>query len=263
MKVIYKKIGKTPLQCLKENFSTKEKKYRYIGRLDPLASGLMVVLEGDECRDVVLVNKYLNSDKEYKYSFFVGASTDTFDALGLITSGEEVNFYQNTDASSKQKLKQIMDETVNSLRGQIVIPYPPYSSKTIQGIPLFVYARLGKIKDIILPKKKIHIKEHRILKTYSLSKEKLKEIILNNISSVEGDFRQEKIKSGWINFFNKTKINTFEVFELKISATSGTYVRRLVDLISKKINIPLTTLSIERTKIDKFSKETDIFKENQ
>ena len=53
--VINKKEGETPLEAL-EDFRRKNKEYKdvkmtYAGRLDPLVSGLLLVLAGDEVRE--------------------------------------------------------------------------------------------------------------------------------------------------------------------------------------------------------------------
>ena len=53
-----------------------------LGRLDPLAEGVLLILIGDECKNK---EKYLGLDKEYEVAIIFGISTDTGDALGLAT----------------------------------------------------------------------------------------------------------------------------------------------------------------------------------
>ena len=66
--IILNKNGwETPLQCL-EFFRLKYKEYKnipmtYAGRLDPMASGVLVILVGEECKKK---EKYLKLDKEYE-----------------------------------------------------------------------------------------------------------------------------------------------------------------------------------------------------
>jgi tRNA U55 pseudouridine synthase TruB len=66
MQIIYKKLGETPLECLEKYRSemniSSEVKLSYIGRLDPMAEGEMIIIEGEENKDR---EKYLNFDKEY------------------------------------------------------------------------------------------------------------------------------------------------------------------------------------------------------
>ena len=50
---IYKKIGQTPLQLVEEakNKYKITEKVSYLGRLDPMAHGLMVLLVGSETKN--------------------------------------------------------------------------------------------------------------------------------------------------------------------------------------------------------------------
>ena len=62
-------------------FSDLEK-MTYAGRLDPLASGLMIILSGDD------VHKKPDSpglDKSYTAEILIGVETDTYDILGIPT----------------------------------------------------------------------------------------------------------------------------------------------------------------------------------
>ena len=66
--VLNKKEGETPLEAL-SNFRAKHKKYKdvkmtYAGRLDPMASGLILILAGEETKNK---EKYLTLDKEYSF----------------------------------------------------------------------------------------------------------------------------------------------------------------------------------------------------
>ena len=51
----------------------------YAGRLDPMASGLLIVLAGEETKNK---EKYLNLDKEYLFEVLFGFKTVTYDFLG-------------------------------------------------------------------------------------------------------------------------------------------------------------------------------------
>ena len=63
---IYKRIGITPFELVNEaknKYNIKEK-VSYLGRLDPMAHGLMVLLVGSETKNQ---NKYQKLDKVYEY----------------------------------------------------------------------------------------------------------------------------------------------------------------------------------------------------
>ena len=83
--VLNKKEGETPLLAL-ENFRAKNPKYlnvpmTYAGRLDPMASGVLLILAGAETKNK---DKYLVLNKEYDFSMLFGFSTDTYDILGKV-----------------------------------------------------------------------------------------------------------------------------------------------------------------------------------
>ena len=85
-----KMIGETPLECLERTRLEKGiaalVPMTYAGRLDPLASGKLLILVGDECKEK---EKYLGLDKEYEIEVLFGVMTDTGDALGLIKKVDE------------------------------------------------------------------------------------------------------------------------------------------------------------------------------
>jgi tRNA U55 pseudouridine synthase TruB len=81
---LHKEIGETPLQVL-DNFKKDNKNYSdikmaYAGRLDPLASGKLLVLVGNECKKR---DKYLSLDKEYIFEILLDFKSDSQDVLGI------------------------------------------------------------------------------------------------------------------------------------------------------------------------------------
>ena len=85
---IYKKVGQTPLEAL-EVLRKKKKlslsaKLSYAGRLDPMASGVLLILQG---ATQTQREKYLSLDKKYRAKILLGFGSDSFDLLGLPTHG--------------------------------------------------------------------------------------------------------------------------------------------------------------------------------
>ena len=68
MIVIYKNQGETLGQLTKKVKEKLNKKICYIGRLDPIASGLICFLLDEECK---LASKYLHFDKTIIVSFML------------------------------------------------------------------------------------------------------------------------------------------------------------------------------------------------
>ena len=88
-----KKSGETPLECINRfkvnNPEYKNDKMTYAGRLDPLASGVLLVLVGEECKNK---EEYLKLDKEYELTILFGFKTDSFDILGMIDEKKDGAF---------------------------------------------------------------------------------------------------------------------------------------------------------------------------
>ena len=139
---IYKKIGQTPLQLVEE---TKDKskitdKVSYLGRLDPMAHGLMVLLVGAETKKQ---EKYQKLDKVYQFKVLFGIETDTYDILGMIQN----NIISNID-------KNAVIKYLESIQGESIQKFPPYSSIKVSGKPLWKWAKEGNISSIKIPEKK-------------------------------------------------------------------------------------------------------------
>ena len=60
------------MDILKKIYSIN--KLCFVGRLDPVAHGLMIYLKNDECK---FMNKYLSYKKTYKFKILFGIETDS------------------------------------------------------------------------------------------------------------------------------------------------------------------------------------------
>ena len=249
MKNIFKKIlllnkkeGETPLEALGA-FRAKNKKYKdvkmtYAGRLDPMASGLLLVLAGEETKNK---EKYLALEKEYRFEILFGFATDTYDILGKIVR-QDLTIKKREIINIKSYLKSFLGESMQS--------YPIYSSKTVSGKPLFTYARSGKEVDI--PERKIIIKKLKLEKIRTINNKKLLQNIERRIKRVKGDFRQEEILKIWRKKLSLSRQPDFFLASFGIKCGSGTYVRGIADNLGKRIGIPALAFSIKRTKIGKW-----------
>ena len=210
----------------------------YAGRLDPMASGVLVILAGDEIRNK---EKYLALDKEYNFSILFGFSTDTYDILGKVCKSEYINL-------SKKELVIKIEDNLKYFKGQIKQKYPIYSSKPVNGKPLFSYARNGE--GVEIPEREIFVKKISLIKTRKISNKALFLNIKKRIAKVKGDFRQKEILKLWQASLKKSQ--SYYVVDFKIICGSGTYVRAISNSLGEKIKIPSLAFSIKRTKIGKF-----------
>ena len=108
------------------------KKIGHAGTLDPMATGLLVMLIGKATK----VSQYLISlDKTYEGTILLGVETDSQDADGEVVAENPVP----ADLSEES----ITKEMVGFLGDQYQTP-PMFSAKKIDGVPLYKMARKGK-----------------------------------------------------------------------------------------------------------------------
>ncbi|MFI4847445.1 MAG: tRNA pseudouridine(55) synthase TruB [Candidatus Makana argininalis] len=119
------------LEIIKRNFNIN--KIGHSGTLDPLATGMLTLFLGKATK---LAKYIINSDKIYIVTIILGIRTDTYDYEGNIISKNNININK---IEIKNALK-IFNGNINQ------IP-PMFSSKKINGYPLYKYAR-KKIKII-------------------------------------------------------------------------------------------------------------------
>lgn len=243
-----KKEGETPLEAL-EKFRNKNIEYKnipmtYAGRLDPMASGLLLILAGEETKNK---EKYLALPKEYEFEVLFGFATDTYDILGKVTKTSN----KITDKINQKELEKEINKNLKYFTGKFIQKYPAYSSKPVNGKPMFMHSRAGT--EVIIPEKEVSVLKLEFLKIRKIKKEKLFENIEKRINKVNGDFRQKEITKIWQKELKKTP-DSFLLAKFKIKTSSGTYVRGIANSLGEKINIPALAFSIKRTKIGKWSK---------
>jgi len=235
--IIYKRIGQTPLEALEEfrasKLELKDVPMTYAGRLDPMAEGKLLILIGDECKKK---EEYLGLDKEYEVEIVFGISTDTFDSLGIVKIPDVGHLYyyqKNLDFSRYV--------------GPFTEVYPPYSSKTINGRQLHELARSNELPEE-MPTKEVEIYSIELIGERLIPAHELKATILRNISKVAGDFRQKEIGQRWDEILSDSS-REFKAITLRISCSSGTYMRSLADRMGKDTSTGAFALSIKRTKM--------------
>lgn len=123
------------------NKELNTKKIGHTGTLDPIASGVLVVLIGKSTK---LCNYLTSYDKEYEASFKLGIQTDTLDTDGKILKEEKINIDDTKVITAIHQMKKTYDQEV-----------PIYSSVKINGKKLYDYARSGE--SVTLPKRKVTI----------------------------------------------------------------------------------------------------------
>lgn len=238
--LLHKQLGETPLEAL-TYFQEHHREYVdetlcYAGRLDPQAEGLLLVLVGDECQKR---EEYQNLEKQYEFSVLFGIETDTYDVMGMVT---------HVDARPKTVDEQAI---LDRFAGVFEQETPPYSSATVEGKPLYWWARQGRLAEIALPKKQIVINELEIYNARQVQLRDLVPEIIRRVQLVNGDFRQEEIVRRWHEIESQYGDASFPLLQFRIRCSSGTYVRALAHEMGKPYGGALA-YSIKRTAVGRY-----------
>lgn len=251
---IEKCIGETPLQAL-ERFRKIEKmaadvSLAYAGRLDPMASGKLLILIGDECKRQ---ERYHTLDKEYLFEVLFGISTDTGDVLGTIKSSKSIEIKSETLASVPSRLI-----------GTVELPYPHFSSKTVKGKPLHVWALEKRLDEIAIPIKESQIYTLSLLALERWTGKEIHKSATKKIASLPKvaektkelgrDFRRVEVLESWERFSKHCSDQFFTVAQFSCIASSGTYMRTLAEKIAEEVGTEGLAYSIHREHIGKYLK---------
>lgn len=246
--VIEKRVGETPLQAL-EAYRTMHPELlgvpmTYAGRLDPMASGKLLILLGEECKHK---DAYTKLDKEYEFEVLLGLQSDTGDVLGL--------------AAACSTPESITVETVHAvskaLRGSHKLPYPLYSSKTVAGKPLFQHAHENNVVDLPISTMRVYslqcIGEMRVSTQTLLEAIEQKIHLLQaerNNEHVGSDFRKGAILDRWKELLSNVG-GEYRILCFRAAVGPGTYIRTLGSKIAEELGTCGLAYSIHRTKIGK------------
>jgi len=257
--VLDKKVGETPLEALTAwkaaNPDYADMPASYAGRLDPMASGALLVLLGDECKRR---DAYTGLDKEYEVEVVLDASTDTGDALGLTT----------LNATQSRLENRAILGALRCLSGTHRVPYPAFSSKAVSGKPLFQYALEGTLGSITIPEHDETVYRAELLGVQHLDADALRERVRALLAHVPrsddprkthgADFRQDDIRARWEEAFKKLEAEPesqasapriFTMLTLRIACASGTYMRTFASRLAQELGTTGFALSIHRTKM--------------
>ncbi len=243
-----KTVGETPLVAL-ERLRTHlhiplDTPLAYAGRLDPMASGKLLIIIGDECKNQ---EKYHAFDKEYKVEVLLGLGSDTGDILGLLTPPLQ-------KLSVEIEIRRVLEK----LTGPIRLPYPHFSAKTVRGKQLHIWTLENRLNEITIPIKESTIHKLTFNTLRTISKKEILKTVRTKIETIPkvteaskalgADFRRDKVREAW-NEFEKNNIDTYQILSITCIASSGTYMRSLSEKIATDLNTQGLAYSINRTKI--------------
>ena len=110
-----------------------ERKVGHAGTLDPMATGLLIVMVG---RATKLSDRLMHQEKEYVATMHLGTITDTQDIWGNVLETREVS----TSSDDVEKV-------LKSFSGELMQIPPMYSAIKIKGRKLYDIARKGGVVE--------------------------------------------------------------------------------------------------------------------
>lgn len=136
-------------------------KVGHAGTLDPLATGLLIVLIGQA---VKMQGQFQDLDKEYECEALMGVRSDTYDVDGV------VEFIGGVD-------RELLEKVRNNFVGYIRQTVPAYSALKQRGKKLYLRAREDTVDWSKLPMRDVWIKKFDILEWELVSSIWLEKII--------------------------------------------------------------------------------------
>ena len=325
--MLNKAVGETPLSCA-EAFRAQHSELEgvpmaYAGRLDPMASGKLLVLLGEECKNQTA---YHGLDKEYEFSVLLGIGSDSHDVLGRLTvqptsptmlppdcalraarpsltqsggtSSAPLNVTTQEQADSlcvglqsvpvkgktgpsgperpEQGLAEVrsqLNQICTDLTGNIELPYPNFSAKTVQGKPLHMWTLENRLHEIEIPTKQSIIYSLKLDSIETKSRTEICTLARKKIDSIPevtearkalgNDFRRVDVRQDWENIKNNDSLpERYLIAHFTCVASSGTYMRTLAHLIGQNLTpaTPSLAWSIHRTKIGTYDPKQEQWK---
>jgi len=136
--VLDKPKGPTSARCLEiVKHRLGQRKIGHAGTLDPMATGVLVVLLGEATK---LAGFVTEGEKVYTGQFRLGQTTDTFDAQGQITG----------QAPWEHLGGERVQEAVLSWKEMTTQEIPPYSAVKVAGQRLYKKARKGEETPVVV-----------------------------------------------------------------------------------------------------------------
>ncbi len=182
---------------LKSKLNLKKIKIGHAGTLDPLATGLLIVCTGKFTKKI---SEIQNQEKEYTGTFYIGATTPSYDLETEIDQSFPTSHISN----------ELIYETVKQFLGEIYQKPPIFSAIKKDGKRLYEHARVGETVEIEARKTTIY--------EFEITRIALPEIDFRvkcskgtYIRSLAFDFGKALQSGSHLTVLRRTKIGNFNV----------------------------------------------------
>ena len=172
-------------------------KIGHAGTLDPLASGLLIVCIGKQTKQI---DSYMGRDKEYTGSFFLGATTPSFDLETEVQLAGSIS----------ELTTNLIHQTTQQFIGEQQQFPPVYSAIKKDGKRLYESARAGK--EVELESRTVMIREFEITQI-ELPLVHFRIVCGKGtyIRSIANDFGAALGCGAYLNSLRRTQIGEFDV----------------------------------------------------
>jgi tRNA U55 pseudouridine synthase TruB len=239
---VYKPFGSTPKEMADQvKKITNAKKVAFSGRLDPMAHGILRVFLNNACGSAEKTN-YVN--KVYKFKFAFGLSTSSGDLLGFCKI-----FTQPKPIILEDIVLFLKKIQQNYMQKVPVHSSFPVMNKEGEKHPLWWWAKYNRLMEVDIPYFLRKLFSFHIIGFDEICLPDLVSMATERISkiSILHEFNQKEIINAWKDTIKENeKIISFVTFEMCATVSSGFYIRQLVTDIGRHLDIPTTTLEIER-----------------
>lgn len=208
-----------------------QKSVGHTGTLDPLASGLMIVLLGEATK---LSSYFTEQDKKYFVEVVLGFETESLDITGPLCNSDR-DSQINISSQSATKLASEIQEIISYLTGEEDYEIPLYSAKKIDGVRLYELAHEDKTVSN-LPKKKMNFFNIKKTDSFTQSEQDLQswiESLNNKLLKFPNDERAQRetllLQKG-VELLQKHSRLNFE-----IECSKGSFIRSWVQRLGKEL----------------------------
>jgi tRNA pseudouridine55 synthase len=204
----------------------KSSRVGHTGTLDPLATGLLVLLVGSATR---LARFLVADEKEYIADIRLGMATPTYDAASLFDvrgPGRDVRGPACEVRGSRSKVRSPigaeLEAVLNRFRGSFLQTPPPYSAKKVGGVAAYEKARRNQ--PVELRPVEVTVRELELLPTHT-------------DTDTDTD--------------TATDTET-ELLRLRVVASAGFYVRSLAHDLGQALGCGAHLEALRRTRVGRF-----------
>lgn len=179
-------------------------KVGHAGTLDPMATGLLIILLGSYCKKAAEFSKL---DKIYEAEIMLGADSTTDDAEGIITK-------KSARKPTRQEIKAALDKFIGQIRQ---IP-PAFSAIKVDGQRAYKLARQGK--EVKMEPRKVQIYQITDLKYDYPKLSFITEVSSGTyIRSLARDIGETVRTGAYLSALHRTQVGQFDVKDaLKIDS---------------------------------------------